>query len=320
MLLYSLLHLTGYDLTLDDLKAFRQWGSMHARPPGVRPDAGRRGDDRAAGPGLRQRASAWRSPSGGWRTSSTGDGHAIVDHRVVRDRARTATSRRASPREAASLAGHLRLGKLIYLYDDNHIQLDGPTVDGLERGRPRALRRLRLAHPAGRGRQRHRGDRGRDRGAPRRTTAPASSPSGPTSATAARTGRTPRRRTASPLGEDEVRLTKEAYGWDPDAHVLRPRRGRASTSRRVVGRGETLVDDWDAVATRRYRDAFPDLAAEFDRRLQRQLRPTAGTAASSATRPARSWRRATRARRRSRRWPRRSRSCSAARPTCPSRT
>ena len=64
MLLYSLLHLTGYDLSLDDLQQFRQWGSHHAGPPGVRPDAGRRGDDRAARPGLRQRGRAWRSPSG----------------------------------------------------------------------------------------------------------------------------------------------------------------------------------------------------------------------------------------------------------------
>ena len=55
MLLYSLLHLTGYDVSLDDLKSFRQWGSKTPGPPGVRPRAGRRGDDRAARPGLRER-------------------------------------------------------------------------------------------------------------------------------------------------------------------------------------------------------------------------------------------------------------------------
>ena len=55
MLLYSLLHLTGYGVTLDDLEQFRQWGSRTPGPSRIRPDAGRRGDDRAARPGLCQR-------------------------------------------------------------------------------------------------------------------------------------------------------------------------------------------------------------------------------------------------------------------------
>ena len=82
MLLYSLLHLTGYDVSLDDLKSFRQWGSQHAGPPRVRPDAGRRGDDRAARPGLRERGRAWRSPSAASRPSSTATATTIVDHRT----------------------------------------------------------------------------------------------------------------------------------------------------------------------------------------------------------------------------------------------
>ena len=101
MLLYSLLHLTGYDLTLDDLERFRQWGSADAGPPRVRPDAGRRGDDRTARPGLRQRrrhghrraaAGGRVQPARPRRSSTTGPTAS----------ARTATSRRASrPRRPA---------------------------------------------------------------------------------------------------------------------------------------------------------------------------------------------------------------------------
>jgi len=125
MLLYSLLHLTGYDLSLDELKNFRQWGSKTAghpeygHTPGVDVTTGPLGSGFAAGVGMalaeRFLAHRYNRP-----------GHAIVDHMtygVVSD----GDLMEGIASEAASLAGHLGLGKLIYLYDDNQISIDGGT-------------------------------------------------------------------------------------------------------------------------------------------------------------------------------------------------
>ena len=125
MLLYSLLHLTGYDLSLDDLKAFRQWGSRtpghpeHGLTPGVEATTGPLGQglSNAVGMAIAERRLA---------SEFNRDEHVIVDHwtYVI---ASDGDLQEGIASEASSLAGHLRLGKLIVLYDDNHIQLDGPT-------------------------------------------------------------------------------------------------------------------------------------------------------------------------------------------------
>jgi transketolase len=124
-LLYALLHLTGYDLTLDDLKAFRQWGSRtpghpeRGLTPGVEATTGPlgQGSANAVGMAMAERALAARFNR---------PGHAVVDHRtfaLVSD----GDLMEGISSEASSLAGHLGLHKLVYLYDDNHVTLDGPT-------------------------------------------------------------------------------------------------------------------------------------------------------------------------------------------------
>jgi transketolase len=125
MLLYSLLHLTGYDVSLDDLKSFRQWGSItpghpeYGITPGVEATTGPLGQGFANAVGMaiaeRRLAAEFNRPD-----------HAIVDHwtyGICSD----GDIQEGISAEAASLAGHLRLGKLVFLYDDNGIQLDGPT-------------------------------------------------------------------------------------------------------------------------------------------------------------------------------------------------
>ncbi|HYX19446.1 MAG TPA: transketolase [Thermoanaerobaculia bacterium] len=126
MLLYSILHLTGYDLSLDDLKQFRQWGSRtpghpeSGLTPGVEATTGPLGQGTANAVGMaiaeRFLAARYNRP-----------GRTIVDHRtfaLVGD----GDLMEGISSEAGSLAGHLKLGKLTYLYDDNHVSLDGPTA------------------------------------------------------------------------------------------------------------------------------------------------------------------------------------------------
>ena len=148
MLLYSLLHLTGYDLSLDDLKHFRQWGSKtpghpeYGLTPGVEATTGPLGQGFANAVGMaiaeRRLAAEFNRPTA---TTSSTTGRTSSP--------RTATSRRASRRRRRSLAGHLRLGKLVVLYDDNHIQLDGPTAMAWSRGRPRSASRPTAGTPSG---------------------------------------------------------------------------------------------------------------------------------------------------------------------------
>ena len=166
MLLYSILHLSGYGLTLDDLKNFRQLGSPTAGPPRVRADARRasrspparsgQGISNAVGLALAERMLAARFNR---------DGHELVDHHTYTI-ASDGDIQEGVASEACSLAGHLGLGQLIAFYDDNHIQLAGPTSMALLRGRRRALRGLRLARAEpGRGPRAGQARRGDRRGA-----------------------------------------------------------------------------------------------------------------------------------------------------------
>src|SRR4051812_23602847 len=126
MLLYSLLYLTGYDLPLDELKRFRQWGSKTPGHPerghtvGVEVSTGPLGQGFSNGVGMAI-AEAWLA------ARYNKPGHKIVDHftyAICGD----GDLMEGITQEAASLAGHLRLGKLIYLYDQNHISLAGGTA------------------------------------------------------------------------------------------------------------------------------------------------------------------------------------------------
>lgn len=125
MLLYSLLYLSGYDLSLDELKRFRQWGSLtpghpeFGLTPGVECTTGPLGQGFANGVGMAMAeahlAKVFNRP-----------GHEIIDHytyAIVTD----GDLMEGVASEAASLAGHLKLGKLIYLYDDNRISIEGST-------------------------------------------------------------------------------------------------------------------------------------------------------------------------------------------------
>ncbi len=132
VLLYSMLHLTGYDLTLDDLKAFRQWGSRTPGHPernhtdGVEVTTGPLGQGVANGVGLGI-AERWL------RNHFSPD---VCDHHTFVICGDGDLAEGIS-HEAASLAGHLGLGRLVYVYDDNHITIDGPTELALSDDAPK---------------------------------------------------------------------------------------------------------------------------------------------------------------------------------------
>jgi transketolase len=270
MLLYSLLHLTGYDLPLEQLQQFRQWGSQtpghpeYGLTPGVEATTGPLGQGftNAAGMAIAERRLA---------EEFNRDGHAIVDHRTFVI-ASDGDLQEGVASEAASLAGHLRLGKLVVLYDDNHIQLDGPT--------DMAWSEDVLGRFTAYGWDTRRVTDGNDLEAIDGAISAALEDPRP-SLIAVRThigfGSPHKQDTqkahGSPLGEDEVRLTKEAYGWDPDAHFLVP--DEVAESMGDSGRaGDALAVAWQE-RFEAYAGAYGAEGTEFRRRMARQLRADA---------------------------------------------
>ncbi|HEX7398275.1 MAG TPA: transketolase [Candidatus Limnocylindrales bacterium] len=266
MLLYALLHLTGYDVTLDDLEHFRQWGSRtpghpeHGVTAGVEATTGPLGQGFANAVGMaiaeRRLAAEFNRP-----------GHSLVDHwtyAICSD----GDLQEGIASEAASLAGHLRLGKLVLLYDDNHIQLDGPTSmafseDVLERFDAYKWHTQQV-------------EDGNDLSAIDAAIRAARADGRP-SIIAVRThigfGSPHKQDTqkahGAPLGVEEVRLTKEAYGWDPNRTFYVPDDAEGLFSR-AIPYGEHLVNDWED-RFRRYAVAFPAQASELRRRLAGEL-------------------------------------------------
>jgi transketolase len=267
MLLYSLLHLTGYDLPLDELKRFRQWGSRtpghpeRGLTPGVEATTGPLGQGLSNAVGMaiaeRRLAAEFNRP-----------GHDVVDHWtyvICSD----GDLQEGVSSEACSLAGHLKLGRLVVLWDDNGIQLDGPTAMAWSEDVPARFRAY--------GWQTLRVPDGNDLGAIEAAIRLARSDERP-SLIDVRTHigygspnkQDSQKAHGAPLGPDEVRLTKQAYGWDPDKFFFVPDVVEAFFSR-AISWGDELVDRWEA-AMSRYESAFPAEAAEIRRRLDGDLR------------------------------------------------
>jgi transketolase len=260
MLLYSLFHLTGYDLTLDDLKAFRQWGSRtpghpeYGLTPGVEATTGPLGQGTANAVGM---AIAERFLANRYNR----DGHEIVNHRtfcLVGD----GDMMEGISSEAGSLAGHLKLGKLVYLYDDNKVSLDGPTSqsfteDVLARYAAYGWKTLRVE------------DGNTDIAGIQRAIAEAVAQTEKPTIIAVRTtigyGSPHKAGTSaahgSPLGVEEVALTKKALGWEWTEPFYQPPEA-VKHLRTAVERGARAESEWqkrfDAWAK-----AYPDRAEEW---------------------------------------------------------
>lgn len=259
MLLYALLYLTGYDLSLDEIKNFRQWGSRtpghpeHGLTPGVEATTGPLGQGFANGVGFAiaeaNLAARYNRP-----------GHKIVNHYtygLVTD----GDLMEGVSSEAASLAGHLKLGKLIYLYDDNKISLSGAT-------------HLTFTEDVGArfeayGWQIQRVSDGNDlaaiQGALENARADTSRPSLILVRTIIGFGSPHKAGTfeahGSPLGVEEVKLTKKALGFLEEPTFYVP--GEALEHfREALVKGNAAEQEWNA-RFQAYATAFPDLAREF---------------------------------------------------------
>ncbi len=264
-LLYSLLYLSGYDLTLDDLRAFRQWGSRtpghpeYGLTPGVETTTGPLGQGFANGVGMAiaqaHLAALFNRP-----------GYPLFDHyiyAIVTD----GDLMEGVSAEAASLAGHLRLGKLIYLYDDNRISIDGSTDLTFSEDRARRFDAY--------GWQVLRVDDGNDVEAIDATLRAAQADERP-SLILCRTiigyGAPTRQGTAKahgePLGEEELRAAKEAIGWPLEKFYVPE--DVLTFFRQAMERGAQQEARWREMFEA-YRREYPDLAMELTRRLEGRL-------------------------------------------------
>ena len=270
MLQYAALHLCGYDLSLEDLRSFRQWGSRtpgHPEVglvPGVEVTTGPLGQGVGASVGM---AFAEAHLAAGFNR----DGARVVDHRtwvLCSD----GDLMEGLGSEAASLAGHLGLGKLIWIWDDNRITIEGGTdlafsedVDGRFRALGWGVLRV---------------DDANDLEALSAAFEAAAADTSQPTLVAVRShiawGAPTKQDTAdahgAPLGDEEVAGAKRAYGWPEDSRFLVPEdvRERFAGVRERCGRAHAAWRDrFEA-----WRAAHPDLAAEWRRRHDRAL--TAG--------------------------------------------
>ncbi|HEX6597885.1 MAG TPA: transketolase, partial [Gemmatimonadaceae bacterium] len=270
MLLYSCLYLSGYDLSLEDLKQFRQWGSRtpghpeYTHTPGVETTTGPLGQGvgNAVGMAVAEAHLA---------ANFNRDGHGIVDHYtyfICSD----GDLMEGVSHEAASFAGHFKLGKLIGFYDDNRITIDGSTDltftdDTAKRFEAYGWQVLHIADV-------------NDLDAIDRAIAEAKADTSRPTMVVTRThigyGSPKKQDTAAahgePLGADEIVATKEALGWPkPNASFFVPDEALAHW-REAKERGAAARAEWQR-ALDAYTLAFPQPAKELRRRLAGELPP-----------------------------------------------
>lgn len=274
MLLYSMLYLTGYGLTLDDLKGFRQWDSRtpghpeHGHAPGVEATTGPLGQgiSNAVGMALAERMLAERYNQ---------PGHEVIDHRTYVI-ASDGDLMEGVASEASSLAGFLGLGKLTVFYDDNRITIEGSTdlafgEDVAGRFRAYGWNVLAIADV---------NNVAEVRLVMQQAAVSSDRPTLVVTKTHIAYGSPNKQDTAgahgAPLGADEVAATKQNLGW-PYAEPFSVPEDALNVYRRTVDRGSAAQAAWESRFAA-YQAAHPELAAELSRVLAGRL-PEGWTAA-----------------------------------------
>ena len=260
MLLYAMLHLTGYDLSLDEIKQFRQFGSRtpghpeYPHTPGVETTTGPLGQGFATGVGMavaqRYLAHLFNRP-----------GHEIVDYHIF-GYCSDGDLMEGVSSEAASFAGHLGLNRLIYIFSDNRITIDGETsltftesvqkrfeaynwfVQRIEGNDREAF--VKAIHAS-------KQEKGRPSLIIARTHIGFGSPGKQDQASAH----------GAPLGADEVKRTKENLGWPPEPPFYIPPEA-LQHFRKAIGRGQEMEETWNR-QFESYAVEFPEMAALWKR-------------------------------------------------------
>lgn len=267
MLLYSLLHLTGYDLSLDEIKNFRQWGSKtpghpeYGHTPGVEVTTGPLGQgiSNAVGMALAEK----------YLEAYFNRDIRVVDYKVYVFTGDGCLQEGVSS-ETSSLAGHLGLNNLIVIYDDNLITIDGET--SLSFSEDVAKRYEAYGWFV----QTVSGD-GNDMAAFEKALVAAQKEKSRPSMIKLRTHigyGSPNKQDShdahgSPLGDEEVALTKKRYGWDPEKKFFIPEDAQ-KVFRKEIEKGAQREIEWNALFER-YARSYPDLAKQFKRGAERKL-------------------------------------------------
>jgi transketolase len=268
MLLYAMFYLSGYDVSLEDLKNFRQWESItpghpeYGLTPGVETTTGPLGQGFMNGVGMAiaEAHLAARFNRGDYK---------IIDHFTYAFCSDGDLMEGAS-HEAASVAGHLGLGKLIYFYDDNHISIEGPTEISYSDD---VARRFEGYH----WHVQNIGDNANNLKMIEQAIINAQKEKSKPSLIIVRSHigygapnlqDTPEAH-GSPLGEEEIKLTKKFYGWPENEKFLVPARA-LNHMHELISKGKELEEEWNKKFDR-YRKEFPDLASGLDAALSGKL-------------------------------------------------
>jgi transketolase len=261
MLLYSMLHLTGYNLSLEDLKNFRQWGSRTPGHPEYEPNLGievttgplGQGIANAVGMAIAQKYLA---------KFFNREGFAVIDYKIFTI-AGDGCLQEGISGEASSLAGHLGLDNLVVIYDDNHITIDGGTnlsftEDAAMRYKAYGWNVIVVD-----------GD-GNDLAAIEKAIKKAKKSAGKPTIIKLRShiafGSPNKQDTSeahgSPLGADEIKLIKQKFGWDAEKSFYVPDEVKQFMLQ-TIQHGKKEQAKWEKLF-KKYREAYPDLAKQFE--------------------------------------------------------
>ena len=266
MLLYSLLHLTGYDLSLDQLKNFRQWGSKtpghpeYGHTPGVETTTGPLGQGFATGVGMAMAEAHLAAKFNNGK-------YTLTDHYtygIVSD----GDLMEGISHEAASMAGHMKLGKIIYLYDSNRISIDGSTDLAFTEDVPGRFKSYdwHVIEVDGH-------DRKAVEEAIKKAQKTDRKPSLIVCKTHIGYGSPNKQDSAdshgSPLGEEEVKLTKKNLGWGSDEKFYIPEEVLAYF-RKAIKRGKQWHEQWEQ-NLESFENYEPETSEAFKNQISRTL-------------------------------------------------